>query len=85
MSLIQHDHVTQKFSAQRADEALDVRILPGTLVGGAHLQNAAGDQEGAHAVITVMEKLFSILVGALAVQLIVNGLVEMGLVSAAAH
>ncbi len=38
-----------------------------------------------HAVITVMEKLFSILVGALAVQLIVNGLVELGIVSAAAH
>jgi multiple antibiotic resistance protein len=38
-----------------------------------------------HAVIAVMEKLFSILVAALAVQLIVDGLTALGLVSAVSH
>jgi small neutral amino acid transporter SnatA (MarC family) len=36
-------------------------------------------------VITVVEKLFSILVAALAVQLIVDGLAELGVISAAPH
>jgi multiple antibiotic resistance protein len=38
-----------------------------------------------HAVINVVEKLFSILVAALAVQLIVDGLAELGVISAAPH
>ena len=38
-----------------------------------------------HTVITVVEKLFSILVAALAVQLIVDGLAELGAISALAH
>jgi small neutral amino acid transporter SnatA (MarC family) len=37
------------------------------------------------AVITVSEKLFSILIGALAVQLILDGMAGLGLISAAAH
>lgn len=38
-----------------------------------------------HAVLVVAEKLFSILVGALAVQLIVNGMTSLGIIDAVVH
>ena len=38
-----------------------------------------------HTAITVVEKLFSILVAALAIQLIVDGLAELGVVSTVIH
>src|SRR6266849_5488660 len=40
MRLVENDHVIQTFSADRADQAFDVRILPGARRGGDDFSDA---------------------------------------------
>jgi hypothetical protein len=44
MRLVQSDHVIQALSADRADQAFDVRILPGTRRGGDDFSDAHARQ-----------------------------------------
>jgi hypothetical protein len=41
MSLVQDDHVIQAFTADAPDEALHIKVLPGTPRGNDHLFNGA--------------------------------------------